>query len=115
MRLNLATGKSESDEANEDDLTYSFVRSTVDKIFNEYDKDRDGHVDLEEARGVLNDTLRRNKLSEEEFQERFRMIDLNFDGVINKKEMAKFIYDVLTNGHDNKGVTRTLVEKAKDL
>ena len=79
-------------------MTYTFVKSTVDKIFSEYDKDRDGQIGLEEARILLNDTLRSHNLSEEKFIEGFNYLDKNQNGMINKKEMATFIYDVLTHG-----------------
>ena len=68
----------------------------VEEIFKRFDADNSGGIDLEEARPIFIEELKKTgatklKVDDAVLNEYFQKADLNKDGVISKEEAAVFI------------------------
>ena len=78
----------------------SVITKCVDDIWNQYDKDGNGHLDKEETRKFVQNTLVEmsggsgDDFSDEDFEACFKEFDKDESGTIEKDEMAVFIKKV---------------------
>ncbi len=68
----------------------------VDFIFAKFDADNSGSIDMEEAKPIFIEELKKTgatklKVDDAVLEEYFKKADLNKDGVISKEEAAIFI------------------------
>ena len=77
---------------NEDILTANFIQMSVNKIWEDYDRSKDGKLCFEDSRDFIKDSFGGHlKLPESEIKALFDKIDTDGDGSINKGEMAVFL------------------------
>ena len=72
------------------------IKKMVEDIFAKFDADNSGGIDLEEARPIFIEELKKTgatklKVDENVLNEYFQKADLNKDGVISKEEAELFI------------------------
>ena len=75
------------------------IAKCVEDIWNEYDKDGNGHLDKEEAKSFVKKTLveaagGEGDFTDEDFDACFAEFDKDKSGTIEKEEMAVFIKKV---------------------
>ena len=68
----------------------------VDLIFGKFDADNNGSIDMEEAKPIFIEELKKSGatkliVDDKVLEEYFKKADLNNDGVISKEEAAIFI------------------------
>ena len=87
--------KKEEDEApakTEDILTANLIQQAVNKIWNDYDKDRNGQLSFEESKMFISDSFGGSVvMKDSDLKKMFDKIDTDGDGLINKGEMAVFL------------------------
>ena len=74
----------------------------VDLIFGKFDSDKNGSIDMEEAKPIFIEELKKSGatkliVDDKVLEEYFKKADLNNDGVISKEEAAIFIGTYLMN------------------
>ena len=74
----------------------------VDLIFSKFDSDKNGSIDMEEAKPIFIEELKKSGatkliVDDKVLEEYFKKADLNNDGVISKEEAAIFIGTYLMN------------------
>ena len=72
------------------------AKQIANGIFAKYDADHNGSIDMEEARPIFIDNLKRHKatkltVTDAELHDWFEKADLNKDGVISVDEAAIFV------------------------
>ena len=77
-----------------------FIKETSDaakKVFNEYDKNEDGVLSIEELKPLLERlsvTLNLPKVSDEDIKEGIKKLDLNKNGVLEFNEFFNFFREI---------------------
>ena len=76
--------------------TSAEAKELAKQIFAKYDADHNGSIDVEEARPIFIDNLKKHRatklsVSDAELNEWFQKADLNKDGVISMEEAAIFV------------------------
>ena len=74
------------------------IKKCVDDIWAEYDKDGNGHLDKEETKKFVQNTLMemddKSTIQDQDFDDTFAEFDKDKSGTIEKDEMAAFIKKV---------------------
>ena len=75
------------------------IKAVIDQIWETYDVDKSGHLDKEETKKFVQDTLGNlgsgDEFSSESFNEVFSTFDKDNSGLVEKSEMAQFIKKLL--------------------
>lgn len=84
---------SETRKASEDDLMIQLVNASVNRIWDDYDKTKDGYLSFDQSREFIVESFgnQGNQFDEQQIQALFNRIDKDQDGKINKGEMAQFL------------------------
>ena len=70
------------------------IHQSVDRIYTDYDKNKDGYLTLEGAQDFIRDSFgqtMKGGTTEANIQDLFNRIDTDNNGKINKGELAMFI------------------------
>ena len=82
----------DSEVTTEDILTANLIQQSVKKIWNDYDKDKNGQLNFEESKSFVSDSFGGGVvMKESDLKKMFDKIDTDGDGLINKGEMASFL------------------------
>ena len=78
-------------------VTKAALTEMCDKLFNEIDTNENGKLEKEEVRQFTEQTQKlidpNAKLDAAEFEEQFKIMDVNGDGIIAKEELFKSLYE----------------------
>lgn len=73
------------------DLKDQMLKSYIEQIFNKYDKDNSGTLDVQEMTFFFNDLFRSLNINltvtPQQAEEAIRSIDVNYDGKVDKNEL----------------------------
>jgi Ca2+-binding EF-hand superfamily protein len=82
----------------------------LDVIWERYDLDGNGHLDIKEAKEFIQEFLKMGKdaqnMTEEKYNAIFALIDQNNDGKIDKEEMKIFMKAVRENEHEFEKISK---------
>ena len=70
------------------------VNQSVNRIWDDYDRSKDGYLTFEESHDFIQDSfgnISSKKFTEDDIREMFNRMDTDGDGKINKGEMASFL------------------------
>jgi Ca2+-binding EF-hand superfamily protein len=65
------------------------LRGAIDRIFEEFDKDKSGSLDKHEVLTLLNNSLGKKNMSEKEAQDFMRKVDTDGNNTIEKDELFR--------------------------
>jgi Ca2+-binding EF-hand superfamily protein len=78
------------------------LRTAVNAVFDAYDKDKSGTLDLEEVRSLINDALKhmgqQREVTKNEVDQFISAVDKNNDGKIAKPELFEIFKKVISSG-----------------
>lgn len=68
-------------------ITEKQLKDAIDKIFEEYDLDKNGHLDINEIGSLMQKSLGKGNASEAEIKEFLKITDSNGNNQIEKEEL----------------------------
>lgn len=68
-------------------ITEKQLKDAIDKIFEEYDLDKNGHLDIKEIGSLMQKSLGKGNASEAEIKEFLKITDSNGNNQIEKEEL----------------------------
>ena len=76
-----------------------YIDKLLDEIFEKYDADENGYLDLDETKIFLKDYLKKGPLNfislcDEAFEGTFYEMDTNYDGVISRMELRIWLITI---------------------
>ena len=73
-------------------MMLKLIRHSVDRMWADYDKSKDGYLTLDDSRDFIRDCFgTSHNLTDEDIGGIFAKIDTDSDGKINKGEMSAFL------------------------
>lgn len=77
------------------------LRNAVNAVFQSYDKDRSGTLEINEVKILINDALKhmgqKKQVTESEVEQFVKCVDKNSDGKVSKVELFEIFKTVLNN------------------
>lgn len=70
----------------------TFIRQTIDQLFDDFDGNKDGELDAYETRRLVKSILKEDEeLRDDKFAEMFEYFDKNSNGVLERDEIEDFV------------------------